>query len=366
MIYLFSIVGLLFAGLLLAFTSGLLRRNTKSTGSIIPFTILIPVSGESLENLIRLHQQLLPENPNLEVVFVVDHISLSEEDLRALENSPMHSVIFPPPEHRGKKNVMRFAMETLKTDWFLWMDADVIPNETLFQRLPALISPEIKMLLVPLKPKTSLPLHRAFFDLEFLVLHSVGCGSASLNLPLLNNAACLLISRQAFIETIDSRNDWHLLSGDDVFAMHAIANRFGGKAIRAVQPSQIAPQEIAFSNRFVDLWLQRLRWMAKSPQISSLWFKFVSFVVLVSEISLVVGITLFLENEAWAVPIMIVILAQFIYLLFVVVRFGRRDLALYILPSLLLYPLYLISLLIGSLIVKPKWKTANNVESIRA
>jgi hypothetical protein len=166
-------------------------------------------------------------------VYWVDDFSESipSDFMKAVNTEPNFNLIRRQSGKAGKKEAIAFGMDQINTEWVLLMDADTTPHPAVFSSGSFPANRRWKMVLLPLLPVSSRKLIPVFFDLEFLVLQLVTHASAMLGYPLLANGAALLVRRLDYLESLEVRNDFHIASGDDIFALFAFQSKFGRESI---------------------------------------------------------------------------------------------------------------------------------------
>ena len=340
---------------------GSYKRKALPVITIPEFIILLPFKNEMAilpDRVSRLKTQLLA-NPKVKLWLLNDHSSdLGTHNRYQLELNEQIVLKNMPHDITGKKAVLSHAIKEASTDWVLIMDADTDLPDDLMLPDARILPNEAKCLLIPITSVKRQGWIPAFFDLDFLSLHFAGLASAKNNLPLLANGACMLICRKAYLSTIHQRKDWLEPSGDDVFAMFAIAKMYGRHSVKTLEQYD-SPARVHFPNQLKELWNQRTRWISKTGQIKNTWFQFVSVIVLLTQIMLIANGFLSLKYSGIKMTIYItitVILAEIVYLAIASARLHRRDLWMFIVPAVFIYPFYLLSLLIFSTFAKSKWK----------
>jgi len=348
--------------LILAFLliNGLKSKKTQDELAISELTILIPFKNEMtvLPTFVeRLKKVVL--NSKVEIWLLNDHSTdITRQNIEALNLNGRIFLYNSDHGITGKKAVLNAAIKRVKTEWLLLMDADAEPPNIIFAGSTFAISKDAKCVLIPLRPKKSKGLVSGFFDLDFISLHFAGLASANGGKPLLANAACMLINRQAYLESLSNRKDWNEPSGDDIFAMFAISKAFGPKSI-AVLNSESDFVNVTFPTGISAFWAQRLRWISKTGKVASSWFQIVAWCVLLTQILFLICMfqILTLKVEKFTVIAAgVLILLEIAYLIMASARLKRRDLWIYILPAIFIYPFYLLALVIFSTFAKPKWK----------
>ena len=357
----FVLLGAVFVGILLYLLWGQARSTSKRSVALEKLTILIPFKNEAnrLPGLIRCLSEALISKPHFNVKLLNDHSTdLSAQFIADLELTDQILLHHAGEKAFGKKAVLTETIIEISDLWVLIMDADTELPKYFFDHLEKVISDGDKSILIPISPIKRKGLVPAFFDLDFLSLHFAGLKSAALGRPLLANGACMLINRDAYVESMPFRNDWNEQSGDDVFAMFAIARRFGRKSI-SVSTLSNPLVLVSFPSAFRKLWRQRLRWIAKSGKIDNTWFKFVAISVLTIQISLIIAALLITQGYFSVIGIamfFVVLIIEILFLAIATTKLNRKDLWIYIVPSVFIYPFYLLTLGIFSTFAKPKWK----------
>lgn len=356
----FSVAGI-FAGILAFLIYSSLRSGAEVKDELTDLTVLIPFKNEmdSLPDLIAMLNKKIGLNPRVSVWLLNDHSTdISPDDIAKLERNDQIKISPPIPGISGKKAVCREAINRVTTDWILMMDVDADPPDSLFKPGLNIIPRKAKLLLIPIIPIKRKGAIAAFFDLDFLSLHFAGLASAKAKKPLLANAACMLVNREAFNESAKLRTDWEEPGGDDVFAMFAISKMFGSESVNVLKGVD-SYARVQFPEKALPLWNQRQRWISKTGKIKNPWFRFVSIAVLLTQILFLYCLFLMLFQQATVLifgAASLVISAEIIYLALASAKLKRSDLLPYILPAIFIYPFYLLTLVIFGTFAKPKWK----------
>lgn len=339
----------------------IVKRATKSANiKIGELTVLIPFKNDA-DDLVKLLDDLVALDfcgMQVSVICVNDH---SSDDWQSKIHSLMLDIEFMSlPNHlKGKKEAVNYGMDRAKTEWVLTLDCDVELAEEFFNHLSNGVADTAQFCLIPVRAKLGIGFVRGFFDLEFLALHFIGLKAAQAGKPLLSNAACLLINRAAYMSTVSNRSDWHIPSGDDIFAMFAIARSYGSKAIQTLNNDITVIGRVDFSNDFSNLWRQRLRWIGKSSRVKDRWFSLVSILTLsFNMVCIITMIALFTDavSSGMLAFLFLCFLVQSLFLFRVVNVLQRTDLLKWIIPSVFIYPFYLLALVIAQIFWKPNWK----------
>src|SRR5690554_3062099 len=336
---------------------GCYKPKSQFVDSVEELTVLIPFKNEMaiLPEKVRRLKSQLEKNPDITVWLLNDHSSdLGDFNRHRLETNEQIILKNIPASVDGKKAAVSYGIQQARTEWILVMDADADLAPGILSPKAKIIPSGAKCILIPLAPEKRKGRIPAFFGLAFLSLHVAGLASANYNLPLLANCACMLVSREAYIDTMEQRTDWLEPSGDDVFLMFAIAKKYGRNAVKVLDFFK-SPAQVYFPTQFKKLWHQRLRWISKTGQIKNTWFQIVSGTVLLTQISLIVNGFIIMKSPVSDMILIItttIFLTEIVYLAIASARLHRKDLWMFIIPAVFIYPFYLLSLLIFSIFAK--------------
>lgn len=356
----FLILGL-YGLVLVRFVLAFIKKDKGQSQVISSLSIVLPIRNEA-ESISEFFTKLSAcqlDGMEIEIVIVNDHSTdASLARIKEIQLPINIRVVDAPEGVVGKKLSSKLGVESAGHPWVLTVDIDAQLPNSFFKDIANSVSQSVQYAVVPLKPKRHNSLVRYFFDLEFISLHFVGMASAKMGKPLLSNAVCSLFRKEAFLDTVNDRGDWEIPSGDDVFAMFAIAHKYSDASV-GVASIGSEKVEVGFPNSASVLWRQRLRWVGKSGQIKNTWFGFVSVLVLVFNLVVSLSIFLIIFHSFSTFGFVFLLGAagiQFSFLMYVCNAVDRRDLIKWIVPLTLVYPFYLIALVIAQFFWKPKWK----------
>lgn len=350
-----------FATLMANILLGFFRIHHTEYEYITELTVLVPFKNESkyIRSFLDHLRTVIPPNGSVKLLFINDHShDLTPALVKEIEKDAYSRMINLADNLHGKKSAIKFGIQQSKTQWILQLDIDTSPGNELLIPADKLIPTGAKMVLVPLHPQKKRGIISAFFALDFLSLHFTGLGMARLGVPVLANAAAMFLNREAYLKACEIRTDWNEPSGDDIFAMMAIKKLFGSKAIKVV-PDLYPLASVLFPKDFEALWNQRLRWISKVGQVHNFWFQAVSWIVLLVQILILSGyifIALNGLNYIISVWMAIIFVSEIILLAFASIFARRTELLVYLIPAVLIYPFYLLALIISSAFKRPSWK----------
>jgi hypothetical protein len=228
------------------------------------------------------------------------------------------------------------------TEWVLTSDSDTRISPKLSFYLAEVVQ-SYKACLIPIAPAKSKGAASALFAAEFMVLQGVGVAFAKWGRAILANGAALLIQRDAYFATCAYRKDWDINGGDDLFTIFAIQSRFGPNAV-GVLLSLEPLAEATFGESLAQLWRQRLRWIAKVPDVSKPLFTAVAWLVVLANlcaVGLLTAITLDLHLAYAPLLLGLKFAPEIAVVAWGVSYFRRWDVLPWILPMLVVYPFYI-------------------------
>jgi cellulose synthase/poly-beta-1,6-N-acetylglucosamine synthase-like glycosyltransferase len=243
----------------------------------------------------------------------------------------------------GKKEALRTGIIRAKGELIATTDADCSMGREWLKTIAAFYEvnkPEMIISPVALKEKTGF--FGKFQELEFLSLQAVTAGTAAAGNATMCNGANLAFTRSAYFDNADNLR-FDIATGDDVFLLHSmkkkknrIALLVSDKAlVRTIQADDVA-----------SFLRQRKRWASKATAYTdafSVILGIVTFVTILIQTGLFTGSffdKVFLES--FLLFLALKSIPDFLILMHITKRYGRRNLMWYFLPSQLIYPLYVL------------------------
>ncbi len=243
---------------------GILRTRRQAT-AVFPSTesgsglsVVIPFRNEAERILPLLHSINAAHLPtDLEFIFVDDR-----SDDRTF--SVIGSVLTTPFQLLkntgpvGKKGAIQTGVRGAMYPNILTLDADVSFGADYFIEISTRTGPDMVILPVAMKQSGVLTFPGA---VEFSFLQFAGLGFAALNYPVLCSGANLLFRRSLFLQVDPLREDYAIVSGDDVFLLKKFKER---KAQIMIDASRALSVETRTPETLTALIAQRRRWLSKS------------------------------------------------------------------------------------------------------
>lgn len=196
-----------------------------------------------------------------EVIFIDDHST--DQTLHILQTWSAHKphAHVLSATHRGKKAAISQGIHHAHSELIFCTDADcTLPPHWTENLVHTYVHTPFDMLILPVTMHECSHLVSSVTRLEFISLVSSGIALGSLGHPIMCNGANIAFRRSAWLSVEDQLKP-DLLSGDDVFLLHAIKQRQGNiqvlKSPHVVVTTHPTPTIASFMN-------QRIRWSSKS------------------------------------------------------------------------------------------------------
>lgn len=276
-----------------------------------------------------------------EFIFIDDH-STDESIEFILNELDVSCRILKLDKTSGKKYAIIRGVEQSSYNRVLTLDADVSFSEDYLFNISKTPCKSLTILPVHMQGKSSV---EKLFTIEFSFLQHVTFGLAGFGKYILCNGANLLFTKETFNQAIKVREDAHIPSGDDMFLLKAVNTlnmtvfAFNRKELNVVTS---APDS------FVNLLNQRLRWITKTRDVSSLFGA--TFILLFNVLLFVCVYHVLLGDFWYALPILIKIVSEG-------VSVGEKSNLFLLLVHQVYYPFYMLVLMFKiSIKSKYKWR----------
>jgi cellulose synthase/poly-beta-1,6-N-acetylglucosamine synthase-like glycosyltransferase len=286
-------------------------------------------------------------HPDLIELVVVDDFSTDEtvtvvSDLYASmhENMSVKRLIslagYLPPERSGfpnKKKALELAVAAVSADIIVTTDADcVVPHNWLNIIVAQFISnSDLQILASPVLCSSGDSLIQRYQALDFIGLMGITAAGYELGWHQMGNGANLAYRKSAFQAVNGYEGNDHIPSGDDMFLLGKISERWPGSARfllsrDAVVTTLPRPDWRSFIR-------QRIRWGSKNSAIPGVAVKLILLSVLLFcmgiWISLIAALAGFIPWQVFLVQVAVKFLFDYILMSSAASFFGRRELLRY-------------------------------------
>lgn len=362
-----ELLALLYAFLILAYTIGWYRlKNRILAFEPVPEKVSVLIAARNEEKNISalLHDLIQQDYPKqfLEVIIADDHSE--DKTVEIVEKFIAEKALFPihliKASAFGKKSALREAAKIAAGEFFLFTDADCrVGNNWIRTISNHFNSPEINLVLGPVRMENDGQLFGKLQSLEFLSLIASTAGSCGIAYPAMANGANLAVRRSVFEEVIDYQGGKKHASGDDVFLLFSILKKYGSSAIGFALFEEAIVSTKAL-NGLKELIRQRLRWVSKSKSYAQKAVIIPAMIVFLFNLAL-----LLLFALSFFYPFLFVIFGMFSLLKFMIdfplLRSAanfmqRREWIRLAFPFEFVYPFYIVFTAVAGNLMPVKWK----------
>jgi len=339
------------------------RANFSKTVSV-----LIPVRNEEASIQATIHDILKQEylNDGMEVI-VVDDFS-SDRTRQYLEQIPDKRLgVFAMGDFfdenqltSPKKEALALAVSKAKGELIVTTDGDCRMGPHWLSTIVRFFEHyQPKLIAGPVVYQRSDSFLNAFQSLDLLSMMGITCASIANGLPVMCNGANLAFEKSAFDEVGGYSNNTYTATGDDVFLMLKIKNKYPGgvkflKAREAVVTTEPQPAWWA-------LFQQRKRWGAKSTELGDWRIAFVISSLYLFHVAIIIAVLLglFFHSSMLLVGVGALLLKLIVDLIFlypVCAYFNQKSLLWLFLPVQIAHVAYVVMMGIASNIGGFQWK----------
>lgn len=212
-----------------------------------------------------------------------------------------------------KKDAIQTAITTAAHSWIVTTDADCLIPQLWLKVLNAFIQEnDCKLVAGPVTlPFKTISFLHVFEQMDTLSLAGATIGGFGIGHPFLCNGAHLAYEKEAFITVGGFRGNNHIASGDDHFMLEKFNITFPH------QVHYLKSQEAIIVTHFQESWTsfirQRKRWAAKSVGYNSMFTKGVGLLILLANLTFVVGVVFaFAKANTAAFPFYILLFIKII------------------------------------------------------
>lgn len=358
---------LLYLSLIGAYTIGWIKLINKTKKPGIPPTgvsVVVACRNEA-NNIVNLLDSISCQHKAkyfIECLVVDDHSEDETANIAQqwINNHPEREFQLLKAKGYGKKEAIAQAVAQSKGQYILVTDADCRPAAVwVNEMLQGFENESVKMVLGPVRLNPAHNIFEQMQALEFSSLIGSAAGAATLGIPSMANGANMAFCKDAFEVVSAKRNDANYASGDDMFLMGAIARRYGRKSIKFVA-SEGAIVETYAEKNFKNFLRQRIRWASKSGGYNHIFTIAPAWIVLVFNVLLFSFMAASLFNTVF-IPLMLLffllkLLTDHPLLQRVTTFLGQRKTMNYFLVLSLIYPVYVVGVVVGGMVFNVSWK----------
>jgi poly-beta-1,6-N-acetyl-D-glucosamine synthase len=246
---------------------------------------------------------------------------------------------------RGKKLALRTGIEASAGELIITTDADCRAGKRWIGTIASFYERNLsEMIICPVKTDEGSGFFGKFMELEFLSLQGVTAGSAALKKGVMCNGANLAFTREVYDKHSHSLHD-EISSGDDIFLLQSLKKEQNAK-IEWIESTD-AMVTTASAGSAGLFFSQRKRWISKWPAFNDRYtiiLGIVTFIAILTQLTLCMAT---LADISWVyVTVLAFILKSipdYLVLKSTTSGYGRRSLMKWFIPSQLVYPFYVIT-----------------------
>jgi poly-beta-1,6-N-acetyl-D-glucosamine synthase len=286
-----------------------------------------------------------------EVIIVDDNSADKTFEIASVNNSSERQYVLKN-KGRGKKEAIRTGISASKGRLIITTDADCTMGKNWIKTIAAFFEKNRPdMIICPVQ----LDGNRSFFgriqELEYMSLQGITAGSAMAGNGIMCNGANLAFTRDTYLNHMDKLH-FELATGDDVFMLHSLKKEINSEIMWLESADSVV--STASSSSLGSFLIQRKRWISKwnsyndkSTMLIGIMTFVASFLQLAAFISVFFNISLF-----WLFLAILIMksVPDFLILKNTTERYNKGHLMRWFLPAQLIYPVYVMVVVLYSLI----------------
>src|SRR5664280_96832 len=341
--------------ILLKIYRGLLKIETfNSSVDPLTFVSVVIACHNEQKNLPKLLESISKQNypENLFELIIIDDNSTDKTLEIAEDFSYKKNLVILNNSGKGKKKAIRSGITASKGTLIITTDADCIMGSNWMRTIAAFYEfnkPE--MIVCPVKIESATGFFGRFQELEFISLQGITAGSALMKKATMCNGANLAFTREAYLEHSQNLHD-EINSGDDMFLLHSLKEDKSSRIIWMESPdATVTTKSSPTFNSFIK---QRSRWISKArayKDSDSIGLGIATFVAVLIQLLILIGLFIYPDSIRPFILIMILkSIPDFLILMNTTARYGKKKLMWWFLPAQLIYPFYVLFVILYSLI----------------
>jgi biofilm PGA synthesis N-glycosyltransferase PgaC len=252
---------------------------------------------------------------------------------------------------KGKKAAIRTGIINSGGRLIITTDADCTMGTSWIKTISAYFertNPD--MIICPVQLAEHSGFLASFQELEYLSLQGITAGSVIAGSGIMCNGANLAFTREAYLNQMDNLHP-ELETGDDVFMLHSLKGETGSRIMWL--ESEDAVVSTAPSSSLSSFLRQRKRWISKWNAYSdkvTILTGIVTFAATMAQLYVSVSV-IFNISFIWTFISVLIIksAADLLILQNTTARYGKKHLLYWFIPAQLIYPFYVMAVILYSL-----------------
>ena len=247
-------------------------KNHKNNLLIIDYTVVIPVKNE-VDNIIHCINSILNQKNLPKKIIIVDDHS-SDDTYKVIQenflNSELIKYIRLDNQESSKKTAIKKGLLSCDTDWVMITDADCVWHKSFSESFN--FDNDKRLISFPVVYANASSFISKVFQVELLLINSVGWVSMLLKKPFLISGAGMMFKKYDYLEFCETITT-PTTHGDDMFFLEFIKKKYGNDTIQI----NLSPRSLVFTKPPKDVKEyvhQRARWSSKTPYYQNFisWF----------------------------------------------------------------------------------------------
>ena len=328
---------------------------TKNPQTFVSVIIACRNEQENLPHLLKcIADQNYPENL-FEAIIVNDGSEDKTLEI-ATEFKMISNILVVNNKGKGKKQALRTGINSARGDLIITTDADCTMGKNWIRTIGAYYEMNRNdMIICPVQIESAPYFFGKLQDLEYMSLQGITAGSVLSGNPTMCNGANLAYTREAYLSHSDNLHD-EINSGDDIFLLHSLKEKNQSKISWLESPDAIVTTKP--SSSFGSYIKQRSRWISKGRAYEdrdTIVLGIVTFIGVILQISYLL-FSLIYPALIWVFLSVVVLksIPDFLILMNTSARYRSRKLMRWFLPVQLIYPFYVLAVVIYALTLRKK------------
>ena len=335
-------------------------KKTKNDSFSPNVSIVIALRNEEkvVTRLLRSLQSQVYDISKLEIVLVNDHSNDSTLELLKQSDIENIHILDMPKGQNGKKKAISRGVTFASGEIIIASDADCTFHPNWVNKIVSYFANDaVKLVSGPVVLEKQKGILQNFQALEFLSLIVSGAGAIGVKDAIFCNGANMAYRKDVFLQFNDF-NDSKTVSGDDVFLLHNLKEKYPASIVFAKDKDVIVRTTSEKNlNSYIN---QRKRWASKSREYKDFSSIYVSYLVFLTNLCLVFLIFMVILDKSFFNFLCFFYLIKYIVdlvLLYPILKFFKRqDLTKWIFPFEFFYSFYIILLIVLSFTQNFVWK----------
>ena len=365
--YLVAFILSLYVILIIIYRIGWEKLSNFQEVEYTPFVSVVIAMRNESKHVNRLLEEITNQmysKKKYEIIIVNDHSTDETLELLHQFKSPLIKVFSLQENEGGKKRAVKKAVSIAKGDIIITTDADCSVKPYWISKIAAcFIDKKIKLVAGPVAFYNSNNIFCDLQSLEFSSLIGSSAGAIGVNRAILCNGANMAFRKNVFLSKDNISNE-KIVSGDDVFLLHSLKRLYKESVFFIKDQDAIVMTQASITlSEFIN---QRKRWAAKSVKYKDLDTVFVSYLILLTNLTFVALLIATMINFdlffLFALFYFIKFTVDFLILYPVLNFFNRKDLLKWILPFEIIYSFYIIFIVLNSFSSSFIWKDRTHIK----